>query len=181
MNAKYKKSLKIVTLLISALIISTASATIYYTLNVAGTATVTDSPTVQLVAGSDLSGATVTGVSATLAIDALPDVTLIYEEALVVDNTGTGTPLIRLRHVSISNTSATEFEFINIVLLDDGAVQKGYINYTGAAATFTVSVSSSFEQMDSNDDWTIRIETKAVSGATNGQTADISIAVDVQE
>lgn len=183
MNTKYKKSLKIVTLLISALIIATVSATVYYSLSVTGTATVVTVFPVMLDEGTDIGSGSVNsdGNGATLVISAYPGVKLTYENVLIVRNTGSTTPSVKLRHISISNTSATEFAYITIYLLDEASVQKGYINYTGAAASFTVTVSSSFTQMDANDNWVIKVETQAISGATNGATAAISIAIDVQE
>jgi hypothetical protein len=180
MKLNFKKSLKIMTLLISALIISTASAAIYYSLKVSSTATVTTSPTVKLVIGADLPGATVSGVSATLPIQALPNVELTYDQALVVDNTAGGTPSIKLTHVSVSSDHDDSFEYIYITLVDDSSTPRGYIHYTVVSGELTADVSSSYVQMDANDNWSIKIQTKAASGATVGHTATIAITVDVQ-
>jgi hypothetical protein len=181
MNTKYKKSLKIVTLLISALLIATASATIYYSLSVDGTATVDDTYPVALVAGADIGGGSVTGGrTATLAVSAYLGVTLTYENVLTVDN-GATTPSVRLRHVSIDDTYADDFVFINIVLLDGSGNQKGYLNYTVSGSASVLTSDTDWEAMAADANWNIRIETQAAATATNGHTADIAIAIDVQE
>jgi len=185
MKRNARKAIKFITLLVSALLIGTASAAIYYSLNISGT--VTTAVTVCFGQGSDWpSGSTMgTGnTSVSLSLKAYPNTTLIYEQALKVNNTdNSATPSIKLRHISITNNTADvgNFTFIRIVLLDDSSVQKGYLNYTVSGNYFTLDSSTNYETMDASDVWSIRIETKAATNAQAGISINLQIAVDVQE
>jgi len=184
MNVNYRRTLKFVTLLASALLIGSVSAAVYYSLTISGS--LTTAVTVCFDHGTDWpSGSTMgTGnTSVTLALKAYPNTTLTYEKAVNVSNTQAVTPSIRLRHISITNGTADigNFTFLNIVLLDDTGVQKGYINYTVSGNDFISSESTSYEAMDANDEWTIRIETKAEPDAVAGISATLQMALDVQE
>jgi hypothetical protein len=184
MNVNFKKSLKLLTLLLTSLLIASASAAIYYSLNISGT--LTTAVTVCFGQGSDWpSGSTMgTGnTTVTLSLKAYPNTTLIYEQALKVNNTGSGTPSVKLRHISITNGTATvgNFSFLKIVLLDNLNAQKGYLNYTVTGSNFILTNSTSYQQMAGLAVWKIRIETKAVASATAGRSASLQIAVDVKE
>jgi len=122
--------------------------------------------------------------SVTLSLEAYPNITLTYEQALkVVENTGSKTPSVRLRHVSITNstTDVANFTFINIILLDDSNNQMGYLNYTVSGNDFILTSDTTYQAMDASDVWSIRIETKAEADATAGIDAILQVAVDVQE
>jgi hypothetical protein len=184
MNVNYKKNLKFVTLLISALLIGTASASIYYALNISGTVTV--AVTVCFGQGSDWPSGSQMGTgntSVTLSLKAYPNTTLTYGEALKVNNTQNGTPSVRLRHITITNstTDVANFTFINIILLDDGSNQMGYLNYTVSGNDFILTSDTGYDQMSANAVWSIRIETKAEADATAGIDVTLQVAVDVQE
>ncbi|MEM2118512.1 MAG: hypothetical protein QW840_00095 [Candidatus Bathyarchaeia archaeon] len=184
MNVNYKKSLKLVTLLLSAWIISTASAAVYYSMSITGT--LSTAVTVCFNQGTDWPTGSTMGTgntSVTLALKAYPNTTLTYEKAVNVSNTQSTTPSVKLRHISITNNSAAvgNFTFLNIVLVDNAGVQKGYLNYTVSGNYFISSESTNYEQMDANEEWTIRIETKAEADATAGIDVTLQIAVDVQE
>jgi len=184
MKINYRKSLKFVVLLISTLLIGTVSAAIYYSLSISGS--LTTAVTVCFDHGADWPSGSVMGTgntSVTLSLKAYPNTTLTYEKAVNVSNTQSSTPSVKLRHISITNDTAAvaNFTFLNIVLCDDTGVQKGYLNYTVSGNYFILSESTTYQQMDANDEWTILIETKAVAAATAGVTASLQIAVDVQE
>jgi hypothetical protein len=184
MSINYKRSLKLVFLLLTSLLIASASAAIYYSLNIAGT--LTTAVTVCFDQGTDWPTGSSMGTgntTVTLALKAYPNTTLSYSQALKVKNTGSGSPDIRLRHVSITNTtnSVANFTFLNIVLLDDASTVMGYLNYTRSGTNFILTSSTSYQSMDASDIWSIRIETKAVAAATAGIVANLQIAVDVQE
>jgi len=185
MNINYKKSTKLILLLISTLLIASASAAIYYSLSLKANVT-TNAATVLFGQGSDWPSGSSMGTgntSVTLSIKAYPNATLTYEQALKVNNTGNTTPSVKLRHISITNTTAdvANFTFIKIILLDDTNTTKGYLNYTVSGNNFTLSSSSSYQQMDANDVWSIRIETKAVADASESITVNLQIAVDIRE
>jgi len=184
MKLNYKKSLKLITLLISALLIGTASAAIYYSLNISGTVTV--AVTVCFGQGSDWPSGSQMGTgntSVSLSLKAYPNTTLTYGQALKVNNTGGGTPSVKLRYISITNGTATvaNFTFINIVLLDNLGAQMGYLNHTVSGNYFTLASSTDYKEMGIGEVWSIRIETKAEPDASAGNYVSLQIAVDVQE
>jgi len=171
-------------LLLSSLLIASASAAIYYSLSISGS--LTTAVTVCFGQGADWPSSSAMGTgntTVTLALKAYPNTTLIYEEALKVNNTGSGTPTIRLRHISLTNGTAAvgNFSFLKIVLLDGSSVQQNYLNYTVSGTNFILTSSTGYKEMSASAVWKIHIETKAVASATAGVAASLQIAVDVQE
>lgn len=184
MKPNIKKSLKFITLLISAFIIAAASATMYYSLSITGTMTV--AATIRFVQGADWPTGSTMGAgntSVSLALKAYLNSTTTYEEAIKVNNTGSGTPSIRLRHVSITNGTATvgNFTFLKIILIDDLGTERGYLNYTVSGNNFILDESTSYATMDDSDVWKIKIQTAATADATPDLSVNIEIALDVQE
>jgi hypothetical protein len=183
MNAKYKKGLKIVTLLITAAFIATASAATYYSLSTSSTVTIATSP-VYLVTGADSTGAGLTidspPTSATFSgLIAYPNVTTTYGDAAGVYNSAGTSYQVRLSPVSFSDDYADQFKFICFSLVD-GTTTMAYLNYTSDGATWTVPSATSWQTITTLDTWSISIETHAADDATAGSVT-IGIAVDVQE
>jgi len=97
-----RKSLDLMVLLIVSALIITASASIYYGMLAQSTATVIAAP-VYFTTGNDSTGILNLGTNNTyagLSLDAYPNVTLYYEQA--VNITATADKQIRLRHVSVT-------------------------------------------------------------------------------
>jgi hypothetical protein len=89
MNTKYKKSLKLVSLLITAIIIGTVSATTYNYMYMNGSVTIGTAKIVWL-AGSDAPGDTsITGGTVTMDLDVQPGVAQNFTEALFLKNQDT--------------------------------------------------------------------------------------------
>jgi hypothetical protein len=86
MNVKYKKSLKIVTLLITALIIGTVSALTYNYMYLDGSVTIGTQKLVWL-AGADSPGdISISGGTVTMDLDVQPGVNQTFTEALFLKN-----------------------------------------------------------------------------------------------
>jgi hypothetical protein len=86
MNAKYKKSLKIVSLLITAIVIGTVSAATYSYMYIDGSITVGTAKLVW-IAGADAPGdIDVTGGTVTMDLDVQPGVNQNFTEALFLKN-----------------------------------------------------------------------------------------------
>lgn len=181
----HKRSLKLLTLLLTSLLIATGSAAVYYSLIAQPDVTVTE-PVVAFTNGTDWDNSWSLGTNGTwcrIAIKAYPNATLTYDEPINLTNTGTGVQ-IKLRTVSISpssgSASVSNFTFINFTLHDETGNIKGSLNYTTSGDTWS-SPSMDYTAMDASDEWYIAIQTKAAAGATAGILANIEIAVDVQE
>lgn len=183
---RYKRPLKLLTLLLTSMLIATASATVYYSLIMQPSVTIT-AAVVGFKEGDDWDGSWSMGTNNTwcrLALKAYPNATLTYDAPLNLTNTGTAVT-IRLRTDSISPTSGnaavSNFTFINFTLHDETGVIKGSLNYTTSGTDTWSTPSMDFTAMDASDEWYIAIQTKAAAGAEANIKADIVIAVDVEE
>jgi hypothetical protein len=186
MKLNLKKSLKIVTLLISAIVIGTASAASYLTLSMSSTVTVATSD-VKFVTGTDSTAAGLTidtpPTSATFSsLTAYPNVTTTYDDAAGVQNSAaSSTYQLRLRPVSFSDNSADQFKFITFILKDTSSANVAVLNYTSNGSTWTEPSTTDWttETIAAGTTWSIAIETQAADTATSG-SVNIVIAVDVQ-
>jgi hypothetical protein len=183
MKTNIKKSLKFIALLVTSLLIASASATYYYSLNISGTLTtftaVIFSPGSDWPSGSTM-GAGNTSVS--LALKAYPNTTLTYTQALKVKNMGSNAAQIRLRNVNIDNGTSDvgNFTFLKILLIDSSSEMRGYLNYTVSGNNFLLSSSTDYVSISAGDTWSIRIETKAKATAGTDISVSLQVALDVQ-
>ena len=184
MNLKgipFKKPVKLVILLMTSLLIAGASATIYYSMNMRPTVTITTAK-VRFDQGTDWPGGSSSLSSdktfVTLDINAYPNATLTYDEPLVINNTDGSAHQVRLSHVSITpnaSASVSNFTFINFTL---NGVD---FDYTTSDDNWNAPDDMTYQNMPQNTEWAVKIETKAAAGATTTLTCTIVIAVDVQE
>jgi hypothetical protein len=86
MKPNYKKSLKLLTLLATAIIIATASATTYRYMYIEGGVTITSAKLVWQK-GSDVSNCNITGSTATLAVNVNQGTPMNFTQALFLKNT----------------------------------------------------------------------------------------------
>jgi len=176
-----KKPVKFLTLLLTALLIATASAGVYYSLTMKSTIEVA-ATNVYFVKGADNATANVNlsadNKSAQLSLKAYPNVTTTYTDPIRVRNNGTADANIRLANVSATG-SPTSFVFVNFTLMGTSQRQ---LNFTVVGGTWTSSGPTDWITLPATNpdtEWSIKIQTKAAAGATSG-TATIEISVDVQ-
>jgi hypothetical protein len=180
-----KKTLRLLIFLLSGLLVTAASAAVYYSLSTQQNVTVTP-PVVAFKEGSDWNSSWSMGTNQTwcaLTLKAYPNVTLTYDEPLNLTNTGAAVT-IRLRLVSISpasgNSEVSNFTFINFTVHDESGAIMGSLNFTTSGTTWS-SPSMSYVTMDASDQWYITVQTQATAGAQSNVATSIDIAVDVQE
>lgn len=185
-NSK-RKLLRLLCFLLSGLLVMTVSASVYYSLSMQPSVTIT-AAVVTFKEGSDWDTAwSPMGTNNTwcaLSLKAYPNATLTYEEPLNLTNTGDSVS-ITLKSISISpasgNAQVSNFTFINFTLHDEIGLVMGSLNYT-TDGTDTWSTSSVDPvNMDAGDEWYISIQIKAAAGAQADIVANIVIAVEVQE
>jgi hypothetical protein len=178
----FRKEMKIVTLLLTSMLIASASAAVYYSLSMTSTIT-TATNDVYFVTGAD---ATTAGTnifnnnkSATLAsLKAYPNMTMSYDDPIRVRNNNGATSFnVRLRPISRSG-NAQYFDFINFTLQTSSKIS---LNYTSNGASWTDPSTSGWATVNANTSYTIVVQTKASSTATSGQIASIEIAIDVEQ
>ena len=181
-----KKPLKLLTLLLTAMLIATASAAVYYSLTMTSTISVA-TPSVYFVKGVDnvTAGVNISADNKTAQLTdlkAYPNVTTTYDDPIRVRNNHTSSPFnIRLVHVSLSG-AATNFVFVNFTLTWMNGTEILSFDYTSNTTDWTLPSPTSTEwiQIDTGEEFKIKVETKAVPNAAS-DSVDIEIKVDVED
>ena len=145
MNAKYKKSLKIVTLLITAILIATASAQIYSYMYIQGSIEVTSAKLVW-IEGSDVPNCNITASTAALGVTVDQGTPVNFTEALFLQNanaTGSFSYTISIT----DDLSPTDFERANMYVFQNntGPTTWSYVDtldLTSAADTVAGSLAA---------------------------------------
>ena len=179
-----RKSLDLMVLLIVSALAITASASIYYGMLAQSTATVVAAP-VSFTSGNDSAGILTLGTNntyASLSLDAYPNVTLYYEQA--VNITATADKQIRLRHVLVNpddnDPSVGNFTSVVFRLIQADGSEVANLTYTTTGNVWNEPANTGYSAITNGDEWTIQIEILAVATATSGVSTTIEIAVDVQ-
>jgi hypothetical protein len=184
----FRKELKLLTLLLTSLLIASASAAVYYSMIMQPSVTIAGAKIV-FVQGSDWPSGSSMGTNSTwvsLALKAYPNATLTYDEPLNLSNTdATNDHEFRLRHVSITpatgSASVGNFTSIKFIVKNAAGVTQVSFDYTTTGDTWNTPSTTSYMTLPAGTKWIISVETKAVAGALSNIAADIQIAVDVQE
>ena len=182
MGRVFNKSVKMMILTLISLLVISASAAVYYSLEMTSTIT-TAANDVYFVEGPDNSTAGVSifndNKSATLTqLIAYPNMTMTYDDAIRVRNNHTSTNYnVRLTPVSLSG-SAAYFVYINFTLQTSTTIS---LNYTSDGSSWTTPSATSFIQVDANTEYAIVVQTMANATATSGQTATIEMNIDTEQ
>jgi len=185
----FRKEMKLLTLLLTSLLIASASATIYYSLTMQPKVTVS-TPTITFVSGApdQPSGSTVNNAWAFLTAKSYPNATLTYEKALYINNTDSGSPhYFRLQHVNITPLNGTSGvgNWTSIKFLVYNSTSYVFsLNYTVSSFDWILQPSSgatSYYSVPASGQWWIRLETRSPATATAGKVCDMQISVDVKE
>ena len=178
----YRKEMKIVTLLLTSMLIASASAAVYYSLSMQSTIT-TATNDVYFISGADATAAGTSifnnNKSAILSsLKAYPNMTMSYDDPIRVRNNNGATNFnVRLRPVTRTG-DALYFSYINFTLQTSTKIS---LNYTSNGASWTDPSTSGWATVNANTNYAIVVQTKASTSATSGQTASIEIAIDVQQ
>ncbi|MCW4051676.1 MAG: hypothetical protein NWE78_00525 [Candidatus Bathyarchaeota archaeon] len=181
MGRVFTKSVKMLILTMMSIFVLSATAAVYYSLDIASTVT-TAANDIYFVEGTDNATAGVTifndNKSSSLAqLKAYPNITMTYDDPLKVRNNNTVTNhFVRLTPVSLVGNAAN-FVFINFTLQTS---TKTSLNYTSNGVSWTAPSQTSFVQVDANQEYSIVVQTMANATAVADQTAVIEINVDVE-
>jgi len=183
-----KKPMKLLTLLLTAMLIATASAATYYSLTMQPRVTVS-TPVIKFNSAPDEpDGSTVNDAWCSLTAKSYPNATLTYEQAVYINNTDDSSAhSFKLTHVSITPTNGTSevgnWTSIKFLVYNSS----GYVfslNYTVSGTDWILEPSggeTSYYSVPLSTGWWIRLETLSPATATAGKICDIEITVDVQE
>ncbi len=188
-DLRHRKALRIGVLLLSTLLITSASALVFYNLT-ASVTTTTSAAVVKFVSTPDTPAGTVistAGVFATMSIKSYPNATNTYQQALNVSNTDGVAHSIQITQVSITSgctsytatTSKIQFDMLN-----NAGTQVGTsIVNTGATSCTvwtTTGTPTGYFSVAAGKMFTVRIITAADAAAAIGVTTGIQLQVNVQ-
>jgi len=176
-----RKSLDLIVLLMISVFVITVSAQVYYSLSMTSTVGVFGTD-VYFVAGDDnaTAGLVVTiggnGTTAVLTgLRAYPNATFTYEDPVRVRNNGTQV-MVRLRHISVSGP-ADDFVFVNFTM------QSLELDYVASGSNWSYPANTTWLSMPETEpdtEWSIKVETKAIAGASTTSSVTFEITVDVE-
>lgn len=180
-----KKTVKLLALVLTSLLIASVSAAMYYSLTMTSTITVYQAD-VYFVAGSDngTSGVVLTldstNTTATITgLRAYPNMTFTYENVTRVRNNGTSTPNLRLAPDVDPSGNAADFEYVKFMLNTTNVGDRKWLNYTSNGSTWSNTGATGWVQISATTEWAVQIITKATWNATATNAVTIGITVDV--
>jgi hypothetical protein len=185
MNAKYKKSLKIVTLLISSIIVATVSAQAYSELFIYGSSITIGTASVTFTSGDNttqLGGADAINTAGTIAtFDTIPNIApgeaVVYDEAVNLTNAAGASKTITIDVDSLTGNFSTNFDYLNITMIaGDGSTKGNVIKIVSTGSNVT---STGGQAMTDGEVWAIKWELKAKADATIGEYFTIALKVTV--
>ena len=177
MNAKYKKSPKIVSLLITAIIIGTVSAASYSELFMYGSNITIGSASVIFTSGLDTSEVTggdgiatpYTAVTFDNMTGIEPGENRTYEQAVNITNNAAVTKTISIDYVTLTGDFAANFDYLNITMIDAGGAPKGNsIKLFPTGSSESNSTSTGNQNISAGEVWAVRWIIKAKTEAPGG-------------
>jgi predicted secreted protein len=170
MNVKFKKSLKFITLLVTALLIATVSATIYNYMYIAGSGTITTTG-LSWELGADAPGtASISGPTVTIPMTTNLGNPRNYTDCLHLINQD-GTAHSFNITVTTSTGDAADFTEFNLVLFNAAGTQVAVLDLlTQGAATSDLSIGGS-------ETWQILFELIPIASPTTGDEVDFSLTL----
>lgn len=184
----HRKEMKLITLLLTSLLIASASAAMYFSLTMTSTIQVYKAQ-VYFVKGSDngQEGLVVTldGTNTTASLSGLrayANATFTYTDPVRVRNNGSVTAQLRLVPEVNPSANPEDFEYVKFLLNATTSGDRKWLNYTSNGVSWTNpsgSTSWTTTGILATNEWPIVVMTKANATAVAGQTVTISIKVDV--
>jgi hypothetical protein len=184
----FRKEMKLVTLLLTSLLIATTSAAVYYSLSMQSTIT-TATTSVWFEEGVDNATAGVSlnpqkTVATLTGLKAYPNATYTYTDPVRVRNNGSVAYDIRLTPVSLSGND-TEFVFVKFLLRNgtsESSPTLASLNYTCDGSSWTIPNATGWVSIPADEpdtEWAITVITMAKDNAASASVI-IEIALDVQ-
>jgi hypothetical protein len=186
MNINYKKSLKLITLLITSLLISFVSAQTYSELFMHATPITIGTAGIKFVNGTDtmtMGGADAINTPQTeVTFDIIPPIepgeTRTYYQAVNITNNAGATKTLNMSLYSLTGNFDTNFDYINVTIIAANGTSLG--NSIEIVSPGTDVTSTGNIQMANGETWTVRWIIKAKTDATQLQSIDIKLKVKVE-
>jgi hypothetical protein len=183
-----RKDVKLMTLLLSSLLIASASAAMYYSLTASSTIEVYASYVVFYVGSDNATKGLVVkfnsvNTTATLTgLRAYPNATFTYTDPVRVRNKGALTAQLRLSPDVNPSTNPEDFEYVKFLLNATNSGDRKWLNYTSNGVSWTSpsgSTTWTTTGITGSSSWPIVIYTKANANGVASEQVTISIKVDV--
>ncbi len=186
MNPNAKKSLKLIALLATSLLISFVSAQTYTELFMSGSPISIGSAGVTFTTGSNTTtmggGDAINAAGTEVTLDTIPAIepgqTITYDQAVNITNNSGSTKTLNVSLYSLTGTFSANFDYVNITVFNGAGVAQGSnieLVGTGSNTTSTGSLS-----MANGTIWIVRWIIKAKTTATNGQSISLTLKVKVE-
>ena len=145
MKINYKKSLKFVTLLITALLIATVSAATYRYMYIEGGVTVTSAKLIWLK-GSDVPNCNITGSTAALAVNIEQGTPVNFTEALFMKNTNASGSFSYTISITQALSPSSDFERAKMHIYENYTIPSSWtylhtLDLTNATDSYSDSLS----------------------------------------
>jgi len=183
---KNKKSLKIVTLLVSSLIIATVAADSYSELFMHGSSITIGTASVTFTNGGNttsLSSAGISSAGTEVTFNTIPAIepgaTVTYEEAVNITNGATASKDVTIDLYSLTGDFDSNFDYINITMIGDNSTAQGNSIEIVSSASGSNVTSTGAAPMAVGDVWAVRWIIKAKTDATPAESFSISLKVTV--
>jgi len=183
----YKKTIKLIALLITSLLISFVSAQSYSELFMYGTDITIGTAGAKFVAGGNTTtmggGDAISTQGTEVTFDTIPDIepgeTRTYIQAVNITNNAGSAKTINISFVSLTGPWSTNFDYINVTMIDASGTQKGNsieIVSSGSNVTETTG-----QPLPNGETWTVKWIIKAKQGATETESISITFKVKVED
>ena len=156
MKTNIKRTLKFVTLLISSLLIATASATVYRYMELQGTITV-GTPKLVWLEGSDVDATIIGNTTAIISLNVENNTAINFTEAIFLKNVNT-TGSFSYNITVTTALQSTDFEIAKIHIYENSSGTWGYLD----TIDLTNSDSYSSGSLDAGKYLRLTIEVKAI-------------------
>lgn len=188
MNRNFRKSAKLVLLLITSLIISLASVFAYNEMFMYGTDVTIGSAGVYFVAAANtttMGGADAINTQGTVVtFDEIPDITpgevRTYELAVNITNNGASAKTVNISLSSLTGPWSANFAEINVTMIDIGGNIKGNVLEIVSTGYGSNQTETGGQQIGAGETWRIRWIIRAKTDATIGASIDIAFKVKVE-
>ena len=184
MNINYKKSLKLVALLITSLIIATVAADTYSELFMYGSDITIGTAQVVFTDGENTTSISSVGISTAgtaVTFDDIADIepgeTRTYEQAVNITNNSGDTKTITIALDSLTGQFDTNFDYVNVTMIDAAGNPKGTSIEIVSSGTNVTSTGG--QTMTDTEVWAVKWIIKAKTDATNTQSFSITLKVTV--
>jgi len=184
MKTNQKKALKLIALLITSLLIGFASVAAYTELFMYGTNITIGTAGVYFVAGGNTTTmGSINTPPTEVTFDTIPVIepgeTRTYIQAVNITNNAGSPKTINISFVSLTGTWTTNFDYINVTLLDTTGTQKGdRIEIVSSGTNVTETTGQSIPDQET---WTVKWVIKAKPGATATESISITFRVKVED